>query len=134
MTSSNNRKANQLARQAAELSFAAPQVIAHRVSRMATAGVNPSKADRKEFTMMGAEKVAAFYESWQAMGWQMLQAQQQLWMKTFMNPMMWWQPWNNKALGNQMQSSMLDIMGKGLFPVHNRAVGNARRLGGRTRR
>lgn len=131
---SNNHKASQLARKTAELSFAAPQVVAHRVSRMATAGLNPSKADRKEFTMMGAEKVAAFYESWQAMGWQMLQAQQQMWMKMFMNPMMWWQPWNNKAFNSQMQRSMLDVMGKGLFPVHSRAVSNAKRLGRSTRR
>ena len=44
---SNNHKASQLARKTAELSLAAPQVIAHRVSRMATAGFNPSRADRK---------------------------------------------------------------------------------------
>jgi hypothetical protein len=43
-----------------EMSTAAAQVIAIRTGRMAVAGPNPSAADRREMTLMGAEKVDAF--------------------------------------------------------------------------
>lgn len=51
------QKAGKLARQSAELAFAAPQVIAHRVSRMWMAGTAPSARDQHEFYTMGAEKI-----------------------------------------------------------------------------
>lgn len=127
------RKARKLAAQTTELGFAAPQVIALRMARMAQAGWQPSAADRQEFTRMGAEKIAAFYESWQAMGWHSLQVQQQWlsqWTKQGANPLQWWQPWlHGASLPLQWQQAMLDVAGKGLRPVHRRAVANARRLG-----
>lgn len=52
---------------AAELGFAAPQVVAHRITRMLMAGVTPTARDRKELRLMGTEKMAAFAESWNAM-------------------------------------------------------------------
>ena len=51
----------------AELSFAAPQVIAHRVARMAISGQTFSERDKKEFDLMVAEKKLAFGQSWNAM-------------------------------------------------------------------
>ena len=67
-----------LARQAAELAVAVPQVIAHRLTRLARAGPAPSARDRQEFRRMGAEKAAAFAESWNAMATRMLEANQTL--------------------------------------------------------
>jgi hypothetical protein len=52
-----------LAVKALQLSGAAAQVIAIRAGRMAVAGVNPSPADRREMTLMGAEKVEAFAQA-----------------------------------------------------------------------
>jgi hypothetical protein len=67
MASRHNRKSRALATQVIDLGLAVPQVVAHRVARMALAGLSPSMRDRREFHRMGAEKVAAFYESWNAM-------------------------------------------------------------------
>src|SRR5438128_1971363 len=52
-----------------ELAFAVPQVVAHRLTRMALAGPVLSARDRREFHGMGQEKVHAFWQSWFAMGW-----------------------------------------------------------------
>jgi len=46
-----------------EMWMAASQVIPLRVARMAAAGPNPSAADRREMTLMGAEKVEAFSQA-----------------------------------------------------------------------
>ena len=62
-----SRSKTALAAQVTDLAFSVPQVVAHRMARMASAGSNPSARDRDEFYLMGAEKVAAFYESWAAM-------------------------------------------------------------------
>ncbi len=61
---------------AVELAFAVPQVVAHRVTRMALAGPTLSERDRKEFQRMGAEKAAAFNASWNAMTRQALHTNQ----------------------------------------------------------
>ena len=55
------RAQRKLAQQALGLSMATPLVVAHRVGRMAAAGPSPNARDRKEFELMGAEKMAAFY-------------------------------------------------------------------------
>lgn len=126
-----------LSRDAAQMAVAVPQVIAHRVGRMMAAGVVPNGRDQQEFYLMGAEKVAAFGESWTAMSWQAVTAQQQF--------AMWWmQTWWKVALGGWMNpptlqhlsssaqqrvfTSMLDVASQGMAPVHRRAVANARRL------
>jgi hypothetical protein len=57
----------QLAVKTSEMMLASGQVIGHRVGRMAVAGANPSAADRREFTLMGTEKVAAASASSAAM-------------------------------------------------------------------
>ena len=52
---------------AMQMSSAAAQVIAIRTTRMATHGLNPNAADRREMTLMGAEKVDAFSRAGQAL-------------------------------------------------------------------
>ena len=47
-----SRKPKPAAVQAAELALAVPQVVAHRMARMALAGHSPSARDQREFQMM----------------------------------------------------------------------------------
>lgn len=117
------RSRGRLAAQALGLSMAAPQVVAHRLGRMAAAGPGLSARDRREFTQMGAEKVAAFWESWAAMGWAALQAQQRMWLAAFTTP------WRAAVTPARLSADALRIASQGLAPVHRRAVANARRLG-----
>jgi len=60
--------------EATELARAVPQVEAHRVTRKALAGTSPTARDQREFRQMGAEKMAAFTESWNAMATQAFRA------------------------------------------------------------
>jgi len=114
---------------AAELAFATPQVIAHRMLRMANAGSSPSVRDRREFQRMGAEKTAAFIESWNAMALETLRAHQALsasFVQAFWSACLQTRP----SVGTAMQwhNASLRILGKGMDPVHRRAVANAKRL------
>lgn len=95
----------QWAAQSMEMWLAAGQVIGHRTHRMASAGHRPSARDRKEFLLMGTEKIDAATQSW-------------LGMLTALAPLQ--AEWARLALA-------------GLAPVHRAATANARRLGG-TRR
>lgn len=110
---------------ATEVAYAAPQVIAHRLTRMALAGANPSARDQREFYRMGAEKVEAFYESWNAMMLQTLQINQRLFFS-------FWFPWaassSSKNPVEQLEQAATQILTSGIKPVHKRAVSNAKRL------
>jgi hypothetical protein len=119
------RAQRKLTRQTLGLSMAVPQVIAHRVGRMASAGSRPNARDRKEFHLMSAEKTAAFYESWAAMGRAAVQAQQSMWRAALFTP------WTQAALpsANTLARHTLAVLSSGMAPVHRRAVGNAKRLG-----
>jgi hypothetical protein len=124
------RKTQQLMTQAAQLAFAAPQVVAHRMTRLALAGPNPSQRDRVEFERMGQEKAQAFNESWSAMAQQALLAQQALtlsWMQSLCTPGWGAQP-TAAGVAAQLHGAALGVLGKGMAPVHRRAVANARRL------
>ena len=110
-----SRNSQTLARQAPELAFAVPQVMAHRLTRMALAGGKPNARDRREFHGMGQEKVLAFWQSWFAMGMATVEATQKAWL----------------AMAVGAQVPMVDaqkILSKGLAPVHRKATSNARRL------
>src|SRR5215471_13574882 len=113
-----SRSSARLATQAFELSMAAPQVIVHRITRLAFAGLSPSARDRREFHRMGAEKVAAFYESWNAMYLALLRANLNLALSPFQ---FWW------SSGRGWRTSM-GVLDAGLAPIHRRATANARRL------
>lgn len=127
----------------AELAIATPQVVTHRLARLAAAGPAPGARDRREFQRMGSEKVAAFWESWGAMALQAAGAQQRaLWS---MQTALWRALWFPMAAGRagtaigpgalqQWQRSALDVFAHGLAPVHRRAVANSRRLAAPRRR
>lgn len=140
MNAMSRRKAARLGQQASELMAAAPQVVAHRLGRMAAAGARPSAKDQREFHRMGAEKVAAFGEAWQAMALQMMKANQQITASMLRSG--WLTPGSLRGLNAPAlnkaavawQLAALDILGHGMRPVHRRAVANARRLGRTSRR
>jgi hypothetical protein len=51
-----------LAVKTSEMMLASALVIGHRTARMALAGPKPSVRDRREFTLMGQEKIEAAAE------------------------------------------------------------------------
>ncbi len=124
------RATQSLAVKAAELAFAVPQVVAHRVTRMALSGQKPSARDRKEFERMVAEKNAAFAESWNAMVAQSVLANQALVMsffKSFLATGRGTKPSAGRPAA-QLQRAALVVLSKGFAPVHRKAVANAKRL------
>lgn len=128
MAPTSYRKATRLARQTSDLALAAPQVVAHRVARMAAAGAQPSARDQREFSRMVLEKQAAFGEAWTAMALQSFTASQGLalaWMRACTTP---WTAGSGAALATQWQNAAMGVVGKGLAPVRRTAVANARRL------
>ena len=131
MTIRRRRKSKSLAAQTFELGIAAPQVIAHRVARMASAGTSLSARDRAEFQRMGMEKIAAVNEAWTAMAAQAF-LENQKFALTFMQSL--WFPWMRptptaKSVSRQLKRAAVGTLGKGLAPVRRRAVANAKRLG-----
>jgi hypothetical protein len=130
MPSRRNPVSPSLVRKAAELAVAVPQVVAHRVTRMALAGPTLSARDRKEFKGMVAEKNAAFAASWTAMAWQAALAQQSLatsWMASFLAAGRGRKP-SAAASARLWQDAAAGVLAKGIGPVHRKAVANARRL------
>lgn len=115
----------------AELAVATPQVVAHRLARMAVAGPALSARDRKEFERMSAEKMAAFNESWSAMADQALHAQRLLaasWVRSFWPSALKGRRPSATAMAVRAQNAAMGILGKGMAPVHRKAVANAKRL------
>ncbi len=130
MPSRSTRKTKSITAQAAEMAVAVPQVVAHRVTRMAIAGPVLSARDRREFELMVAEKKTAFAEAMQAMAWQTVRANQALavsLMRAAWSPAGWGAPAAGK-MASQVQAAALGILGKGMTPVHRKAVANAKRL------
>jgi len=130
MTSPRSRKTKSLITKAAELAFAVPQVVAHRVMRMAVAGPTLSERDRKEFNLMSAEKSAAFNESWNAMTIQAARANQELttsFIGSIWSPSLQGKP-SATAVAAQLHDAALGVLDKGIAPVHRKAVANAKRL------
>lgn len=117
-----------LAAKAMEIALAVPQVVAHRVARMALAGPLPTDRDRKEFQLMFDEKHSAFVQAWSNMSMRGLRANQAI--ATSM--LRWfWSPFTFTAAASvaaQIQSSVVDVLGTGLAPVHRKTIANARRL------
>jgi hypothetical protein len=112
------RTSKALAARSAELAFAVPQVIAHRALR----------SDRKELHLMGAEKMLAFGESWNAM---MMQSALEYQRVAISLAMSFWFPWASRR--SPFSSVMPAILGAGLAPIHRRARANVKRLGRRRR-
>ena len=130
MVARKTRGTRSLAAKAAELAVAVPQVVAHRVTRMALSGPKLSLRDRKEFERMVAEKNDAFGESWKAMTAQAALAQRQLaasFFRSFLSVARGKQP-STAASASQLHKAALGVLGKGFAPVHRKAVANAKRL------
>ena len=128
---SRTRKSKSIATKTAELAVAVPQVVAHRVTRMAIAGPTPSARDRKEFERMVAEKKVAFTQAWQAMASEAVLANQALAqsaLRTIWTPTNWGKPAVADEFARQLQGATLGVLGKGLAPVHRKAISNAKRL------
>ncbi|MBL8470907.1 MAG: hypothetical protein KF778_22225 [Rhodocyclaceae bacterium] len=119
-----------LAEKALELSIAAPQVVAHRVTRMLTAGPMPSAEDREEFMTMGSEKVVAFSEGFAAMCVEAMTVQTQAAQSLLDLPLS--HPDDlHKAVDEAVRShaeGVTKVLDAGLSPVHAKAVSNAKRL------
>lgn len=126
MPTHHSRPAESVAVQAVELALAVPQVVAHRMTRMAVAGPTLSSRDRREFTRMVAEKNSAFASAWQAMAAQAAIANQALaaaFLRSFWSP-----PQMPMHAIAQLQNAALGVLEEGMAPVHRKAVSNARRL------
>ena len=125
-----SRKSRSLVRKSAELAIAAPQVISHRVARIALAAPTLPDHDRKEFQMMVHEKHTAFAESWNAMAMQIIRTNQTLaasLFRFFFNPTL--HPMSSAAkVAVHVQHAAIDVLSAGLAPVHRTAISNARRL------
>ena len=136
-----------------EMMLASAQVISHRTTRIAQAGALPSVRDRREFTLMGQEKLDAAAASAQAMTVRMFGINQQfavIAFKQLMNSaggLLALLTAPTLALSGQKQAELLrntmtdsadvasHVSGEiarlahhGLKPIHSRAVSNAKRL------
>jgi len=134
------RKMRTRARKATELGLAVPQVMGHRLVRLAIAGPLPSARDQREFQLMGAEKVVAFSEAWLAVAAAMWQANLTL------GSSVWWMMATPTKMGSdsinkwsltpfsflrpawQWHASMMGALDDGFAPIHRTARANARRL------
>lgn len=125
-----SRKPKPAAVQAAELALAVPQVVAHRMARMALAGHRPSARDQREFQMMSDEKTAAFKESWGAMAAASMRANQQLATSVMTTVLFPWSKYSATpdVLASQYHQAAMGVLDKCMAPVHRRAVANAKRL------
>ena len=107
-----------------DIGVAAPQVIAHRTTRMALVGHAPSARDCQEFRRMGAEKFDALGESAFAVMLQLCQAQQSA-LLALMGA--WWKPQAWVDPGPWLRA-LPGVTAAGLKPVHQRVTANAQRL------
>lgn len=114
-------RTTRLATQAAELGIAAPQVIAHRVARMAAAGPMWSARDRKEFAGMVTEKQLAFTQSWFAAMTEIARMQQQ-WLMSLATAA------SPATQRRRARAGVVRLGNRALAPIHAKAVSNARRL------
>lgn len=113
-----------------ELSMAAPQVVAQRLTRMGQAGLRPTSADHREMRNMVNEKVVAFQQSWLAMQSTVIEQQartfQSLLLGAFRGPMGLAQAMHHSTVA--ASSHLTQVLQAGISPVHARAMANARRL------
>jgi len=128
--SRSERKSEKLHRKTSELAEAAPQVIAKRLQRLAEAGPMLSRKDQQELQAMVSEKQLAFTQSAMAMSMQMMISQQELALRAIKN--VWWPVGGAHAnihkAADDAHSAALDVLNKGLSPIHKKAVANAKRL------
>ena len=105
----------------AELGLAAPQVIAHRLVRMALTGPVPSARDRREFSGMVAEKQAAAAQAWIGVFAEAVRFQQQFALSLLTAATPRQHAARTKSAASRMASAAL-------APIHRKALANAKRL------
>lgn len=111
----------------AEMSIAAPQVIAMRSAQMLYSGSLPSARDQRELYLMFGEKAEALSESMMAMWLHWLTAHQAIAASFFRFP---WQaswPWPDVRTAHG-RKSLSQMVSKGIDPLHRRVTANAVRL------
>jgi len=141
-----------LAFKTGEMMMASAQVIGHRTNRIATAGPRPNHRDRREFCLMGQEKMEAASESVQAMANRVLTINQQIGAHALGQMMagatdmlsLATSRTTGQALARQAKlirtltrgafstsqlSATARLTQHGLKPFHSRATANAKRLG-----
>jgi hypothetical protein len=131
MPTRRTRKSKSLTVKSMELALSVPQVVAHRVTRMTLAGPKLSDRDRKEFQMMVHEKHAAFAQAWSDMAMHAFRANQAFtvsMLRFFFAPFSYRKP-SAASAAAQVQNAAADVLGRGLAPIHRKAVSNAKRLG-----
>ena len=141
-----------LATKTLEMMLASAQVIGHRAGRMALAGPAPNARDRREFALMGQEKIEAGAQSAQAMAAHLMTMSQPWGALAFRHvlrssaafmslassrtpsQLIARQAALARALG-QSAVSMADVSKsatklahRGLKPIHAKATANAKRL------
>jgi hypothetical protein len=124
------RKSKSISVKSMELALSVPQVVAHRVARMTMAGSKLSDRDRKEFQMMVNEKHAVFVQAWSDMAMHTFRANQAFSasvLRFYFTPFSWTKP-SAASAAAQAQNAAIGVLGKGLAPIHRKAVSNARRL------
>lgn len=144
---------SRLAWETGEMLVAASQVICYRTQRIATAGAIPDARDRREFVLMGQEKIDAATASLQAVALQVLVMNTKLAALTVSQSIngangflsAWVRTDTRSAaqahaallsdalkasarLASRFSDSMPRVVRGGLRPFHSRATGNARRL------
>ena len=144
-----------LAWKTGEMMLASAQVIHHRTGRMATAGATPSVRDRREFALMGQEKLEAGVESAKAMAAQLMTLNPLLGARAVKHMMsgaaavmslaasrtagqamarhakLVRTMTQSAATAAQLSGAAARLAHRGLIPIHSRATANAKRLGKR---
>ena len=142
-----------LAFKTGEMMMASAQVIGHRTNRIVTAGSTLNERDRREFSLMGQEKMEAASESVQAMARHMMTINQQIGAQAvgqmlagatdilslatsrtagqalarqakLMRTLT-----RGVASASQLSTAAARLAQRGLKPIHSRATANAKRLG-----
>jgi len=144
-----------LAWKTGEMMLASAQVIHHRTGRMAAAGATPSVRDRREFALMGQEKLEAGVESAKAMAAQLMTLNPLLGARAVKHMMsgaaevmslaasrtagqamarhakLVRTMTQSAATAAQLSGAAARLAHRGLIPIHSRATANAKRLGKR---
>jgi hypothetical protein len=144
-----------LAWKTGEMMLASAQVIHHRTGRMAAVGAAPSARDRREFALMGQEKIEAGVESASAMAAQMMTMNPLLRTRAVKHMMRGMAAVMSLAASRtacqamarhaklvrtmtqsaattaQLSGAAARLAQHGLKPIHSRATSNAKRLGKR---
>ncbi|MEG2045608.1 MAG: hypothetical protein RR855_05610 [Comamonas sp.] len=132
MASASRRATVQAHQKVLDLSIATPQVVAHRLTRMALAGPVPNARDQKEFTGMVMEKQLAFAQSWWAAWNAALQGPWSMawstWQTALSGGMLASSPWAMWKLAERSSAPAAQVVNAALTPIARKASSNARRL------